>query len=181
MVGRLWLLGDTGYLNSLDIGIFVPLYLGGLLVFLLLDGLLAIASGWRGATAKSLFLPLIMNGVVELLLGAWVVLQMLGYVRVPIDTAPWPPAAFWMDVGIGFLFAGALLLAGASGLNARYGRAWLLASGVAFVVSGVFMMLTSSSSDFAWMGDVATSSVGALLFVLALQLQVRHQERAVGA
>jgi hypothetical protein len=92
VLGLVWLLGDAGYLNSLDMTIFVPLYMGTLL----LDGALAIASGWRGARPNERFVPLILNGVFELLLGAWVVLQRLGMVRVPTDTA-WPPPARILD------------------------------------------------------------------------------------
>jgi hypothetical protein len=177
LFGFVWLLTDTGYLNNLTATAsqLTALYMQSLLVFLVLDGLLAIASGWRGATSKSLFLPLIMNGMVELLLGGWVVLQRLGQVRVTSDI--WPPPEFWMDIGIGFIFAGALLLVGSSGLNVRYGRVWLLAAGLAVAASGVFIMLTSASTNFAWMGDIVTSGAGALLFVLALQLLARNREQ----
>lgn len=172
-MGLVWLLGDTGYLNSLDLGIFVPLYVGGLLIFLLLDGALAIASGWRGARPHERFVPLILNGVVVLLLGAWVALQRLGVVRIPTETG-WPPIAFWMDVGIGFMLAGAMLLAAAPGLSMRCGRLWLIAAGIAFAAAGAFIML---SPDYAWVGDMLTSVTGALLFGLALQLLARNREQ----
>jgi uncharacterized membrane protein HdeD (DUF308 family) len=177
-LGLVWLLGDTGSLNSLDTAILVPLYMGGLLIFLLLDGTLAIASGWRGARPNERFVPLILNGVVELLLGAWVALQRLGMVRVPADTAPWPPPEFWMDIGIGFMVASAMLLAAAPGLNMRYGRLWLIAAGVTFAAAAYFIMLSSSSGEYAWVGDSLTSVVGAFLLVLALQLLARDKEQA---
>lgn len=177
-LGLVWLLGDTGYLNSLDTGIAVLLYMGGLLIFLLLDGTLAIASGWRGARPNERFVPLILNGVVELLLGAWVALQRLGMVRVPADTAPWPPPEFWMDIGIVFMVASAMLLAATPGLNMRYGRLWLIAAGVTFAAAAYFIMLSSSSGEYAWVGDSLTSVVGAFLLVLALQLLARDKEQA---
>jgi hypothetical protein len=96
----------------------------------LLDGALAAASGWRGARPNARFVPLILNGMVELLLGAWVALQRLGIVRVDPYTA-WPPSDFWID----FLLAGALLVAAAPGLNVRYGRFWLIAAGIVFADS----------------------------------------------
>jgi uncharacterized membrane protein HdeD (DUF308 family) len=176
-LGLMWLLGDAGYLNSLALAIFVPLYMGGLLIFLLLDGALAIASGWRGARPHERFVPLILNGAVELLLGGWVALQRLGVVRLSGDTG-WPPPEFWMDIGIGFLLAGAMLLAAAPGLNMRYGRLWLIAAGVTFAAAGQLIVLSSSSSEYAWVGDSLTSVAGAFLFALALQLLMRDKERA---
>lgn len=176
-LGFVWVLGDTGSLNSLDMAIFVPLYIGGLLVFLLLDGALAIASGWRGARPNERFVPLILNGVVELLLGAWVALQRLGMVRVPADAALWPPPEFWIDIGIGFGLAGALLLAASPGLNMRYGRFWLAAAGIAFAAAGLVIMLTSSSTEYAWVGDMLTSVAGLPFLALALQLFARSKEQ----
>ena len=172
-LGFVWLLGDTGYLDSLDMGIFVRLYVGGLLIFLLLDGALAIASGWRGARPHERFVPLILNGVVVLLLGVWVALQRLGVVRIPTDTG-WPPIAFWMDVGIGFMLAGTMLLAAAPGLSMHCGRLWLIAVGIAFAAAGAFIML---SPDYAWVGDMLTGVTGALLLGLALQLLARNKEK----
>jgi hypothetical protein len=179
LFGLVWLLSDTGYLNFLNA--YSKVMMLSLLVFLWLDGAFAVASGWHGATPKSRFLPLIMNGGVELMLGAWVALERLGMVRVPTDDSPWPAPEFWIDMGIGFMLAGALLLAAASGLSSRYGRVWLLAAGGAVVVAGIFITLISSSGDLAWLGDIVMIGAGALLFVLAIQLQARHLERKVPA
>jgi uncharacterized membrane protein HdeD (DUF308 family) len=179
LFGLVWLLSDSGYLNFLNAYSHVMML--SLLVFLWLDGALAIASAWHGATPKSRFLPLLMNGAVELMLAVWVTLERLGIVRVPTDASPWPAPEFWMDMGIGFMFAGALLLAASSGLSPRYGRVWLLAAGAAVVVAGIFITLISSSGDLAWLGDIVMIGAGALLFVLAIQLQARHLERKVAA
>lgn len=179
LFGLVWLLSDTGYLNFLNA--YSQVMMLSLLIFLWLDGALAIASGWHGATPKSRFLPLLMNGAVELMLAAWVTLERLGMVRVPTDASPWPAPEFWIDMGIGFVLAGALLLAAASGLGSRYGRVWLLAAGGAVVVAGIFIMLISSSGELAWLGDIVMIGAGALLFVLAIQLQARHLERKVPA
>jgi uncharacterized membrane protein HdeD (DUF308 family) len=179
LFGLVWLLSDSGYLNFLNAYSHVMML--SLLVFLWLDGALAIASAWHGATPKSRFLPLLMNGAVELMLAVWVTLERLGIVRVPTDASPWPAPEFWMDMGIGFMFAGALLLAASSGLSSRYGRVWLLAAGAAVVVAGIFITLISSSGDLAWLGDIVMIGAGALLFVLAIQLQARHLERKVAA
>jgi hypothetical protein len=178
LLGFVWLLADTGYLDFLNsTQSLTTLYLATLLVFLWLDGILAIASGWHGATPKSRFLPLILNGMVEFLVGAWVLLQILGLARVPTDTG-WPPPEFWTDVGIGFVFAGALLSAASSGLSVRYGLIWLLVAGIGIVVAGICIML---SPNAVWVGDIVTCGAGALLFVLAIQLQARHLEHRVPA
>jgi hypothetical protein len=90
----------------------------------------------------------------------------------------WPPTEFWVDVGVGFMLAGALLLAASPGLKARYGRIWLAAAGIAWVASGVFVYLSSTSGDYAWVGDTFTIASGVALFALALQLLTRDKERA---
>lgn len=122
-------------------------------------------------------MPLILNGAVELLLGAWVVLQRLGFVRIDTQSAPWPPAEFWIDIGFGFMLAGATLLAAAPGLNVRYGRLWFIAAGIVLAAAGILVMMSSSSTQYAWVGDMLTSMTGALLFGLALQLLARNREQ----
>ena len=85
-----------------------------------------------------------------------------------------------MDVGIGFMIAGALLLAASPRLNARYDRIWLAAAGIAWVATGVFVYLSSTLGDYAWVGDIFTIASGVALFALALQLLARDKEQARG-
>ena len=100
----------------------------------------------------------------------------------PATTAvlAWPRSEFWVDIGIGFMVVGALLLAASPGLSARYGRVWLIAAGIAWVASGVFVYL-SSTGDYAWWGDLFTIASGVAMFALALQLQARDKDQAGGA
>jgi hypothetical protein len=193
-VGAVWLLVDKGYLNYLDsesTQILAQIYVRSLLTYLLLDGALAIVSGWRGARPGERFVPLILNGLAELLLGGWVAMQRLGLVRVgepvlsPTTGAPaaaaepavpmvsdWPSTDFWMDVGIGFIIAGALLLAASPGLNARYGRAWLGLGGIAWISSGI-VFAYFSVGDYVWLSDAFAIAAGAAIFALAFQLRAR--------
>jgi uncharacterized membrane protein HdeD (DUF308 family) len=177
-LGLIWLLADTGNLNARGTLDLAQLYMGSLLVFLLLDGVLAVASGWRGARPETLFVAVALNGAVELLLGAWVALQRLGFVRFDSQTAPWPPLDFWIDFGFGFMLAGAMLLVAAPGLSLRYGRLWLIAAGIAFAAAGILIMMTSSSTEYAWVGDTLTSVAGLPFLALALQLLARDKEQA---
>jgi uncharacterized membrane protein HdeD (DUF308 family) len=175
LLGFFWYLGDNGYLGSLETPVLAALYVNGLLVFLLLDGALAVASGWRGAEPQARFWPLILNGGIDLLLGAWVGLQRLGMVRITTDGTPWPPPQFWVDVGIGFALAGIMLLVAALGLTWRHGRLWLIAAGVTLVTAGWYVLVSANAADYAWVGDVAVSATGAFLLALAWQLFARHR------
>lgn len=175
-IGLFWVLADNGYF-SVPGELFVQLYTGALLIFLLLDGGIAIASGWRGALPQARFVPLILSGAAELLVAGWVALQRFGMVRVPAESAPWPPAAFWMDVGIGLMVANVILLAAAPGLKLRYGLLWLVAAALTFIAAAWFIMLTANSPEYAWIGDALMSVGGTFFLVLAFQLWSRARER----
>jgi hypothetical protein len=201
-IGLFWFMADKGYFNSMDPSQqnLAQIYMASMLIFLLLDGALAIASGGRWGRLGEPFVLLILSGLAELLLGGWVAMQRFGMVRVAENVQPpasttetvpaaavdstttvvsaWPPTEFWVDVGIGFMLVGALLLAASPGLNARYGRIWLGAAGIAWVASGVFVYLSSISGDYAWVGDMFTIASGVALFALALQLLARDKEQA---
>jgi hypothetical protein len=203
-IGLFWFVADKGYFNSMDPSQqnLVQIYMASMLIFLLFDGTLAVGSGGRWGRPGEPFVLLIFNGLAELLLGGWIALQRFGLVRAAqaaeyeqppastteaVPAAPaeptttvvsaWPPSEFWVDVGIGFMLAGVLLLAASTGLNARYGRKWLAAAGIAWVASGVFVYL-SSIGDYAWVGDIFTIAAGVALFALALQLLARDKEQA---
>jgi hypothetical protein len=201
-IGLFWFMADKGYFNSMDPSQqnLVQIYMASMLIFLLVDGALAVGSGGRWGRLGEPFLLLIFNGLAELVLGGWVAMQRFGLVRAAqaadyvqppasatVPAAPaestttvvsaWPPGEFWMDVGIGFVIAGVLLLAASPGLNARYGRVWLIAAGIAWIASGIFVYL-SSTGDYAWVGDLFTIASGLALFALALQLLARDKERA---
>ena len=175
-IGLFWVLADNGYF-SVPGELFVQLYTGALLAFLLLDGGIAIASGWLGAAPRERFVPLILNGAAELMVAGWVALQRFGMVRVPVESAPWPPAAFWMDVGIGLMVANVILLAAAPGLKLRYGLLWLAAAALTFIAAAWFIMLTATSPEYAWVGDALMSVGGTFFLVLAFQLWSRERER----
>jgi hypothetical protein len=205
-IGLFWFMADKGYFNSMDPSQqnLVQIYMASMLIFLLLDGALAVGSGGRWGHLGEPFVLLIFNGLAELLLGGWVAMQRFGLVRAAqaadaqpsasttetVPAAPaepattvvsaWPPSEFWMDIGIGFMVAGVLLLAASPGLNARYGRVWLIAAGIAWIASGVFVYL-SSTGDYAWVGDLFTIASGVALFALALQLLARDKDQAGGA
>ena len=215
-VGFIWFLIDKGYLNFLDPNstqqLLSHLFMRSLLIFLLLDGILAVVSGLRGARPGEHFVLLILNGVALLVLAGWVAMQQLGLVRVaelvrfaqappdapapvPAEAVPasplpvpsaWPPAEFWLDMSIGFIVVGILLAVASAGLNTRYGRLWLTLSGIAWVCSGAFSYLVSDAvnpgwGELTWVSDILAITAGIVLFVLALQLQARNQERVAGA
>jgi hypothetical protein len=176
-IGVFWVLADSGYLMVLVDAFFVRLYTGALLIFLLLDGAAAIASGWRGARPQERFVPLLLNGAAELLLAGWVALQRLGVVRVPGDSAPWPPAEFWTDVGIGLMLVNVVLLAAVPGVKSDYTRLWLAAAAGTFIAAGWFIMLMSSTPEYAWVGDALAGVAGVFFLLLALQLWSRDREQ----
>jgi hypothetical protein len=89
-------------------------------------------------------------------------------------------------MSFGFIVVGALLALASAGLNARSGRLWLTLAGIAWVCSGAFSYLISDAvnpgwGELTWVSDILAITAGIALFVLALQLQARNQERAAQA
>jgi hypothetical protein len=81
-----------------------------------------------------------------------------------------------VDVSLGLLVAGILLLAASAGLNGRYGRSWLAFAGAAWTGFAVFVYTSSSSGELAWVSDILAITAGVALFALALQLLARDKE-----
>ncbi len=136
--------------------------------YMLVDGVLAIASGIKAARSGKRWGLLILEGVVDIAAGAVAFL--------------WPgitALTFVILIAIWAIFSGALMLAAAFSLKIDHGRWWLALGGIASVIFGIVLLIAPVMGAVVltwWLGAYAIV-FGVLLLVLAFQLHGKKEER----
>lgn len=137
--------------------------------YMLVDGVLAIASGIKAARNGERWGLLILEGVVDLAAGVVAFLW-------PAITA----VAFVILIAVWAIISGALMLAAAFSLKIDHGRWWLALGGIASVIFGIVLLIAPVVGAVVltwWLGAYAIV-FGAFLLVLAFQLHGKKEERA---
>lgn len=138
-------------------------------VYMVVDGIFAIAAAVRSARRHERWGALVFEGIVDLLAGAVALL-------LPAAAA----LAFVMLMGAWAVVSGAFLLAATFRLNVTHGR-WLMGFGaVVSIIWGVLLMIWPVAGAIVltwWMGAYALL-FGAALLVLAVQLWRRRRDDA---
>jgi len=136
--------------------------------YMLVDGVLAIASGIKAARNDERWGLLILEGIVDLAAGAVAFLW-------PAITA----VAFVILIAVWAIITGALMLAAAFSLNLDHGRWWLALGGIASVIFGIVLLVAPVVGAVVltwWLGAYAIV-FGAFLLILAFQLHGKKEER----
>lgn len=134
-------------------------------VYMLADGVLAIVAGARAAAHHERWGLLILEGVVNLLIGAVAFLRPDLTVLVIVTL-----------LGLWAVVSGALMLAAAFRLHAGHGRWWLALSGAISILWGVLLYTSPVAGALVlawWMGGYALV-FGIVLLVLAFRLRGRR-------
>jgi uncharacterized membrane protein HdeD (DUF308 family) len=141
-----------------------------LAAYFIIDGVLALISGWRAARRDGRWWPFLLEGVLDLIAGAigllWPAATLLALV---VLLAAWS------------ILTGAVMLYGAFGGYRGQGR-WLLAlNGAISVLLGVAMIVfpEAGALTIAWLVGLYALLFGAGMLVLALRLR-RLREGAGG-
>ncbi len=135
--------------------------------YMLVDGVFGIVSGIRAASNQERWGLLILEGVLNILVGA-VAFLMPGLTVVFFVTL----LAFWS------LITGVLMIVAAFKLNPAFGRGWLIFSGLVSVLFGVALLIAPLVGAVVltwWLGAYALV-FGIALIVLAFKLRSRRDE-----
>jgi uncharacterized membrane protein HdeD (DUF308 family) len=136
--------------------------------YMLVDGVLAIASGIKAARNDERWGLLILEGVVDLAAGAIAFL--------------WPAitvVAFVILIAVWAIISGALMLGAAFALKLDHGRWWLALGGIASIIFGIVLLVAPVVGAVVltwWIGAYAIV-FGAFLLILAFQLHGKKEER----
>jgi uncharacterized membrane protein HdeD (DUF308 family) len=136
--------------------------------YMLVDGVLAIASGIKAARNGERWGFLILEGIVDLAAGAVAFLW-------PAITA----VTFVILIAVWAIISGALMLAAAFSLKIDHGRWWLALGGIASVIFGIVLLIAPVVGAVVltwWLGAYALV-FGMFLLVLAFQLHGKKEER----
>jgi uncharacterized membrane protein HdeD (DUF308 family) len=137
--------------------------------YMLVDGVLAIASGIKAARNGERWGLLILGGFVDLAVGAIAFF--------------WPgitAVAFVLLIAIWAIISGFLMLVSSFNLKVDHGRWWLALGGIASLVFGIVLLIAPLVGAVVltwWIGAYALV-FGVLLLVLAFQLHSRQEKRA---
>jgi uncharacterized membrane protein HdeD (DUF308 family) len=137
-------------------------------VYLLFDGVVAIASGVRAARKHERWGLLILEGIVS--------------IAVAILATSWPGLTVFIFVILvaGWAVAtGVLMFLAAMKLDKNHGRWWLALGGIVSVLYGILLFVAPLLGALVltwWLGAYAVI-FGASLLALAFQLRARHKER----
>jgi uncharacterized membrane protein HdeD (DUF308 family) len=137
--------------------------------YMLVDGVLAIASGIKAARNGERWGLLILEGVVDIAAGAVAFLW-------PAITA----VAFVILIAVWAIISGALMLGAAFTLKLDHGRWWLALGGIASVIFGIVLLVAPVVGAVVltwWLGAYALV-FGGFLLVLAFKLHAKKEERA---
>lgn len=133
--------------------------------YMVVDGVVTIASALRAAQRHERYGFLLLEGLVDIAVGVAAFLV--------------PAAAVWAFVYlIAFwaLLSGGLMIAAAFRLHLHYGRWWLLAGGIVSALFGLLLLINPGMSALVltwWMGSYAVA-FGVALLILAFSLRGRH-------
>ena len=136
--------------------------------YMLVDGVLAIASGIKAARSGERWGLLVLEGVVDLAAGA------IAFLWPAITTV-----AFVLLIAVWAIISGALLLTAAFTLKVDHGRWWLALGGIASVIFGIVLLVAPVVGAVVltwWLGAYAIV-FGVVLLVLAFQLHGKKEER----
>lgn len=136
--------------------------------YMLVDGVLAIASGIKAARNGERWGLLILEGVVDLAAGV------IAFLWPAITTV-----AFVILIAVWAVISGALMLTAALTLKIDHGRWWLALGGIASVIFGVVLLIAPVVGAVVltwWLGAYAIV-FGVMLLVLAFQLHGKKEER----
>jgi len=136
--------------------------------YMLIDGVLAIASGIKAARNDGRWGLLILEGVVDLAAGAIAFL--------------WPAitvVAFVILIAVWAIISGALMLGAAFTLKLDHGRWWLALGGIASIIFGIVLLVAPvvGAVVLTWWIGVYAIVFGAFLLILAFQLHGKKEER----
>jgi len=135
--------------------------------YMLVDGVLAIASGIKAARNDERWGLLILEGLVSIAAGVIAFLW-------PAITA----VAFVILIGVWAIISGALMLTAALALKIEHGRWWLALAGIASVIFGIVLLIAPVVGAVVltwWLGAYAIV-FGAFLLVLAFQLHGKKEQ-----
>jgi uncharacterized membrane protein HdeD (DUF308 family) len=138
--------------------------------YMLVDGFFAIVAAARAARQRERWGLLILEGVVDLLAGAFAV--------------AWPGLtvlAFVILVAAWAIVSGGLMVAAATQLKLDHGRWWLVLGGIASVVYGVLLIMAPMIGAVVltwWIGAYALI-FGACLLVLGFRLRTHRNDDAI--
>jgi len=136
--------------------------------YMLVDGVLAIASGIKAARNGERWGLLILEGVVDLAAGV------IAFLWPAITTV-----AFVILIAVWAIISGALMLTAAFTLKIDHGRWWLALGGIASVIFGIVLLIAPVVGAVVltwWLGAYAIV-FGVMLLVLAFQLHGKKEER----
>jgi uncharacterized membrane protein HdeD (DUF308 family) len=136
--------------------------------YMLVDGVLAIASGIKAARSGERWGLLILEGIVDIAAGVIAFLW-------PTITA----VAFVILIAVWAIISGALMLTAAFTLKLDHGRWWLALAAVASVIFGIVLLVAPVVGAVVltwWLGAYAIV-FGVFLLVLAFQLHGKKEER----
>lgn len=133
--------------------------------YMLVDGIFTIVGAIRAAQHHERWGFLLIEGLVDILVGAAAFLV--------------PAAAVWAFVLLLAAWAfvtGGLMIAAAFRLHLHYGRWWLILGGVISLLFGLALVIAPGMSALVltwWLGGYAIA-FGVMLVILAFQLRSRH-------
>lgn len=136
--------------------------------YMLVDGVLAIASGIRAARNGERWGLLILEGAVDIAAGVVAFLW-------PAITA----VAFVILIAVWAIISGALMLTAAFTLKLDHGRWWLALGGIASIIFGIVLLVAPVVGAVVltwWLGAYAIV-FGGFLLVLAFKLHAKKEER----
>jgi len=136
--------------------------------YMLVDGVLAIASGIKAARNGERWGLLILEGVVDLAAGV------IAFLWPAITTV-----VFVILIAVWAIISGALILTAAFTLKIDHGRWWLALGGIASVIFGIVLLIAPVVGAVVltwWLGAYAIV-FGVMLLVLAFQLHGKKEER----
>jgi uncharacterized membrane protein HdeD (DUF308 family) len=136
--------------------------------YMLVDGVLAIASGIKAAQTGERWGLLILEGLVDIAAGVVAFLW-------PAITA----VAFVILIAVWAIISGALMLGAAFTLKLDHGRWWLALGGIASIIFGIVLLVAPVVGAVVltwWLGAYAIV-FGGFLLVLAFKLHTKKEER----